>query len=660
MYKWIQSKFWLCIICSFFIAGCVHIPQYNQLTKAIAENPLDKQAEIVIWQLNVINDNRAYDEYKNTYNSLITNDAVRIFKQGAFSDYQQHLIQQLAIANTMESRPKPLVALLEAGMTAQWISAKNAVLNDSGTNILYLIDKGLSPESGYGWSPLITAIYEDKPKAALALLNNGYNPNKPYYKTIEGEQPQDWQKEPILYHAVRYSRDAVIKEIFKYGTTADLNTAYTVARPGNRWVLISLGVVASEQTKKESGYLAFKHGMIDSYLDFLAQGNEPLCDYTPKYPEQVLAMVATCKNKVQLQKSLDHALVTATANPSNGRFARDTEKYVKEQDIQSLIKALLFAGANPNAKISGYTCFTHINGKSDPLTCSIYNLHSIIDAETIQLLLISGARPNQIYQCGYPLIGLSPDYCSALDYVDSRIEGAREFDNEKLRIKSQKAKNYLVKAGAKHHDTSSNSDMFDIAMKSLVTAGIGATVASSGLDTGTSSQIMAAAMSDIWSSGEGNSLALLSQKYASGEIKVNNPSISTILNEKKQFEQQVAYLKKENYSEEECTDASVCKETRYAGQHEFTARFRSRAWRETANQSCKKVRSQWGQGEFDFHCQHEGARRTGSGTAVFRAVGVAYSDCRREDNTSKWYSSEVTVYCEKLPATHKKTGVKAQ
>lgn len=673
MYKRTRPKILACLLFALSAAGCVHIPQYDQLTKVIAEKPIDKQAEVIIWQLDVINENSAYDKHKNTYNSLIINDAVRIFKQGGFNDYQQHLIQKLAITNTKENLPKTLTALLDAGMPAQWISTKHAVLDDNEADILYLINRGLSPDRGYGWSPLIAAIREDKPKTALLLLNHGFDPNKPYYKTVEGEQPQDWQKEPLFYHAVRYSRDTVVKAVFKFGTTADLNIAYSIARPGNRWMLISLGANASGQTRKESGYLAFKHGMIDSYLDFLAEGNEPLCDYTPSYPEQVAAMASTCKDTKQLQSKLDHALVLATATPYNKRFKRDSEKYTSEQGVQDLIKELLLAGANPNAKTYGYNCHTQIDNRSDPLSCSISNLHSNINPETIQRLLIAGARPNRIYQCGTPLIGLSPDYCSALDYVDSRIEGAKEADNDKLLRKARQARNYLVKAGARNHTTSSNSDFFDIAMKSLVSAGIGATVAGSGLDAGSSSQVMASAMSDIWSSGEGNSLALLSQQYATGQIKVNNPNIDSLMKDKRRFDQQVASISKESSGEinnskkssreDKCTDTTVCKGTRYSGPYEFTARFVSRAWRETANLSCKEVRSQWGQGEYNAQCQMEGNRRSSSSTTVFRAAGVAYSDCRREENSwrNKWYASEVTVYCEKLPSSkNKKAGVKAQ
>lgn len=204
------------------------------------------------------------------------------------------------------------------------------------------------------------------------------------------------------------------------------------------------------------------------------------------------------------------------------------------RDFYSGMRYLLQEGANPNVRCNGYSAL-HLAVKGN-------------DPTATQILLEYNANPNIRDDHGRsPLFYASYNIAKKLLARGADVQMRDEEGSSPMIYALRNGKNtaqLLEKYGADrrtaqavvNRENASKTDVFDLAMKSVVTAGVAGTVAASNIDAYHGADIISATAKDIWIEGEEGNLARLNQQYNKGDFSIQNESIAKSYHQQQEHE----------------------------------------------------------------------------------------------------------------------------
>jgi ankyrin repeat protein len=345
-------------------------------------------------------------------------------------------------------------------------------------------NKGLSRSYKDIYSPLtMAARYNQFDVIAYLLTEEGLDPDA---DAVYGDN----QLYVPLYAAGKYaSNPDIIDALMISGSRARPDTAlyYALLNPQGGLIserLAGYGAHPQPDALNHALFLAFQKGHMPGTDALMRLGADPttvsarICDEVPHIPDQVEFMHRWCQSPVE---SYYPAMINA----------------IDQGDLK-MAEALLLAGFEVNREEYLYTQY--------PLQHTIYRNQP----EIARLLLFSGANPN---------IDLGGTAGYSLDLAE---------DHDLPEI-SRLIRQY----GGVNKSSFFN---FDTVMKTLTTAAVGAGIYASDVDVYHGTEIFSAAVSDVWSGGQSNSLATLSQRYMKGDISVSDPALSRLLKQEQTYQ----------------------------------------------------------------------------------------------------------------------------
>ena len=398
---------------------------------------------------------------------------------------------------------------LYLGATPNLDLARDAARDDDQELLFLILKNGLSPLPDGKISPLTYAVQNNNTQIIHALLENGFDPDG---DALDRNDP--WQVP--LFVACRYGENPeIVQALLRAGSLASLDQAkgYAIENPKGgaiASVLISAGAEVDQHALDEALLNAFKNRKVESANRFIALGADPrriqgkLGRVEPRGVEMVTFQNAWCKKPV------------AGYEPALSRA-------VKTYDLE-LARALFAAGASPNQY---YT-----QGLMNVKVPLIWDVVSHGQTHMLKLFLFAGANPNSAWGKETLLDCL----IRKMGYVDGMF--ASKSDDAAMKEYQSMAEDIRAVGGQARK--TSGAGGFDLFMKTMTTAAVGATIMSSDIDAYHGSDIFAATVKDVWETGDGNALASLNDQYMKGDFSVKDPQLAKLLKQQQEMERQQA------------------------------------------------------------------------------------------------------------------------
>ncbi|MDW6003289.1 ankyrin repeat domain-containing protein [Vibrio mangrovi] len=478
----------ICVLMVFLLAGCAGPIVSDAQKEQIKALPQEQQIDQILLTLEKIPGDNSSKAVRRAIESLLEM-SVALQKSGVeATDSQLNRLNQQAeeldwyYQDLSSERYSDF--FIAKGADPSVRQARVAAAKGDIKRLKMYYSKGLTRSYKDVYSPLaMAARYNQFGVIAYLLTEEGLDPDA---DAVYGNN----QLYVPLYAAGKYAANPdIVDTLMITGSRARPDTALYYALRNPRGGLISerlagYGARPEPDALNHALFLAFQDGHMAGTEALMKLGANPtvvsaqICGEVPRIPAQVEFMHRWCQSPVE---SYYPAMINAI-----------------DHGDRDMAEALLLAGFEVNREEYLYTQY--------PLEHTIYRNQP----EIARLLLFSGANPN---------IDLGGTAGYSLDLAE---------DHDLPEI-SRLIRQY----GGVNKSSFFN---FDTVMKTLTTTAIGAGIYASNVDAYHGTEIFSAAVSDVWSGGQSNSLATLSQRYMKGDISVSDPALARLLKQEQAYQ----------------------------------------------------------------------------------------------------------------------------